>query len=97
MKLVFFGTPDFAVPTLNYLHESPHDVLGVVTSPDNRSGRGLEVQSSSMKKKAELFERRTLQIQSMIWACWPNVKNNKTATEPDISHYKKNVNNGEIF
>ena len=55
MKLVFFGTPDFAVPTLNYLHESPHDVLGVVTSPDNKSGRGLEVQSSSIKRKAELF------------------------------------------
>ena len=55
MKLVFFGTPDFAVPTLNNLHDSPHDVLGVVTSPDNKSGRGLETQSSSIKRRAELF------------------------------------------
>ena len=55
MKLVFFGTPDFAVPTLNYLHESHHDVLGVVTNPDNKSGRGLEVQSSSIKRRAEIF------------------------------------------
>ena len=51
MKLVFFGTPDFAVPSLNALYESPHEVLGVVTSPDQKSGRGLNIQSSSVKKK----------------------------------------------
>ena len=55
MRLVFFGTPDFAVPTLNALYESHHDVLGVVTSPDQRSGRGLKIQLSSVKKKAEKF------------------------------------------
>ena len=55
MKLVFFGTPGFAVPTLNTLYESPHDVLGVVTSPDQKSGRGLKIQSSSVKKSAENF------------------------------------------
>ena len=61
MKLVFFGTPDFAVPTLNALYESPHDVVGVVTSPDQRSGRGLKIQSSSVKKKAEKFGIPTFQ------------------------------------
>ena len=55
MKLVFFDTPDFAVPALNALYESPHDVLGVVTSPDRKSGRGLKIQSSSVKKSAENF------------------------------------------
>ena len=55
MKLVFFGSPDFALPTLNALNESPHDVLGVVTSPDQKSGRGLKIQSSSVKKMAEKF------------------------------------------
>jgi len=53
MKLLFFGTPDFSVPTLNALYESSHDVLGVVTSPDKKSGRGLKIQSSSVKKRAE--------------------------------------------
>ena len=53
MKLVFFGSPDFALPTLDALNESPHDVLGVVTSPDQKSGRGLNIQSSSVKKSAE--------------------------------------------
>ena len=55
MKLVFFGTPDFAVPTLNALHESSHDILGVVTSPDKRSGRGLKIQTSSIKKRGDIL------------------------------------------
>ena len=55
MKLVFFGTPEFSVPTLNALYQSPHDVLGVVTSSDQKSGRGLKMQSSSVKKRAEKF------------------------------------------
>ena len=50
MKLVFFGTPDFAVPTLDALHNSSHEILGVVTSPDKKSGRGLKVKSSAIKK-----------------------------------------------
>ena len=53
MKLVFFGTPDFAVPTLDALHDSDHEVLGVVTSPDKKSGRGLKVKSSAIKKCSE--------------------------------------------
>ena len=40
MKLVFFGTPEFAVPTLDALHDSDHEILGVVTRPDKKSGRG---------------------------------------------------------
>ena len=52
MKLVFFGTPEFAVPTLHSLHDSSHEVLGVVTSPDKKSGRGLNIQSSPVKTMA---------------------------------------------
>ncbi|MBC8257075.1 MAG: methionyl-tRNA formyltransferase [Candidatus Marinimicrobia bacterium] len=55
MKLVFFGTPEFAVPTLDSLHDSDHDILGVVTSPDKKSGRGLKIQSSAIKKSAEKY------------------------------------------
>ncbi len=53
MKLVFFGTPDFAVPSLQSLHESPHEVLSVVTNPDKKSGRGLKLNSSPVKKTGE--------------------------------------------
>ena len=55
MKLVFFGTPDFAVPSLCALHESNHEVLGVVTNPDKKSGRGQKVQSSPVKNTAEKY------------------------------------------
>ncbi len=55
MKLVFFGTPDFAVPSLCALHESHHEVLGVVTNPDKKSGRGRELQSSPVKITAEKY------------------------------------------
>ena len=49
MKLVFFGTPEFAVPTLEAIHDSDHEILGVVTNPDKKSGRGLKVKSSAIK------------------------------------------------
>lgn len=40
MRLVFFGTPDFAVPTLRRLLEGPHPVVTVVSQPDRPRGRG---------------------------------------------------------
>ena len=40
LRLVFFGTPDFAVPTLERLIAGPHDVVGVVSQPDRVRGRG---------------------------------------------------------
>ena len=53
MKLVFFGTPDFAIPSLYALHKSTHEVLAVVTMPDKYSGRGLKKTASSIKQAAE--------------------------------------------
>ena len=55
MKLVFFGTPDFAVPTLEALYDSSHEILGVVTSPDKKSGRGLKLTSVAIKISAEKY------------------------------------------
>lgn len=39
MKILFMGTPDFAVPSLQMLIDSPHDVVGVLTQPDKPQGR----------------------------------------------------------
>ena len=64
MKLVFFGTPDFAVPTLDALHDSSHEILGVVTSPDKKSGRGLKVKSEAIKKSAEKYSLPIYQPES---------------------------------
>lgn len=52
MRLVFMGTPEFAVPSLRKLNDSPHDVTDVVTVPDRRKGRGLKYVESPVKKAA---------------------------------------------
>ena len=51
MKIVFMGTPDFAVPTLAALIEN-HEVVGVVTQPDKRKGRGKSMAFTPVKEKA---------------------------------------------
>ena len=66
MKLVFFGTPDFAVPTLDALHDSSHEILGVVTSPDKKSGRGLKVKSAAIKKSAEKYSLPIYQPENTV-------------------------------
>ncbi|MES2219539.1 MAG: methionyl-tRNA formyltransferase [Acidobacteriota bacterium] len=53
MHLVFCGTPQFAVPTLNALLQAGHRVDVVLTQPDRASGRGMEVQISPVKRFAE--------------------------------------------
>jgi methionyl-tRNA formyltransferase len=52
VKTVFFGTPAFAVPTLERLLASPHSVAGVVTQPDRPRGRGQRVSASPVKTVA---------------------------------------------
>ncbi len=53
MKVLFWGTPLFAVPTLRALEEEGHEVVGVVTQPDRPAGRGRKVRSSPVKEAAE--------------------------------------------
>jgi methionyl-tRNA formyltransferase len=52
MVIVFFGTPQFAVPTLEHLVASRHEVRGVVTQPDKPRGRGQKVVDSPVKAAA---------------------------------------------
>ena len=49
MKIVFMGTPDFAVGALESLVEAGHDVVAVVTQPDKPKGRGKEMQQTPVK------------------------------------------------
>src|SRR5262245_66005195 len=53
VRIVFFGTPDFAVPTLRKLLDSPHPVVAVVTQPDRPRGRGQRVSESPVKALAQ--------------------------------------------
>lgn len=52
LRIVFMGTPDFAVPSLEALIEAGHNVVGVVTVADKPSGRGLQMAESPVKKAA---------------------------------------------
>lgn len=52
MKVVFMGTPDFAVGALNAIIEAGHQVAAVVTQPDKPKGRGKEVQMTPVKQCA---------------------------------------------
>jgi len=52
LRIVFFGTPEFAVPTLAALLSSRHTVAGVVTQPDRPKGRGQRAQASPIKTLA---------------------------------------------
>ncbi len=52
VKLVFCGTPEFAVPTLRAVLDAGHDVALVLTQPDRPAGRKLELQASAVKRFA---------------------------------------------
>lgn len=61
MRVVFWGTPDFGVPTLRALIEAGHDVVGVVTNPDRPRGRGRRMAPSAVKVSALELGLRLLQ------------------------------------
>ena len=49
LKILFMGTPDFAVNSLDSIYRSKHDLCCVVTSPDKKSGRGQKLRTSPIK------------------------------------------------
>ncbi len=53
MRIVFMGTPDFAVPTLRALHEAGHDIVAVYTQPPRPAGRGKQERKSPVHVAAE--------------------------------------------
>jgi methionyl-tRNA formyltransferase len=53
LRIVFAGTPEFAVPSLRALLEGPDSVVGVLTQPDRPAGRGRKLQAPPVKRAAE--------------------------------------------
>jgi methionyl-tRNA formyltransferase len=53
LRVAFAGTPDFAVPTLRALADSPHALVGVLTQPDRPAGRGRELRGGPVKRLAQ--------------------------------------------
>jgi methionyl-tRNA formyltransferase len=60
-RIIFMGTPDFAVPSLEALHHAGYSIPAVVTVPDKPSGRGLKISESSVKRFANSHALPVLQ------------------------------------
>jgi methionyl-tRNA formyltransferase len=84
MRVVFFGTPQFAVPSLEQLIQSAHDVVGVVTQPDRPRGRGHKVTDAPVKMTAvqhglPVFQPARLRA--------PEVKETLTGWAPELGRW----------
>nr|WP_137676234.1 methionyl-tRNA formyltransferase [Parerythrobacter lutipelagi] len=55
MRIIFMGTPEFAVPTLRALHEAAHEIVAVYTQPPRPAGRGKKLQPSPVQREAEIL------------------------------------------
>lgn len=56
MRIIFMGTPDFAVPSLDALISAGHDVIAAFTQPPRRAGRGKALSPSAVQRRAESLE-----------------------------------------
>lgn len=61
LRIVFMGTPDFAVESLKILVENNYNIVGVITAPDKPAGRGQKLQQSAVKQYADQQQLKTLQ------------------------------------
>ena len=61
LRIVFMGTPDFAVTILKHLVENNYKVVGVITAPDKPAGRGRKLNESAIKKYTKSLEVPLLQ------------------------------------
>ena len=80
MKLIFLGTPDFAVPSLEKIANSKHEILCVVTQPDKPRGRNGEVSFSPVKECALKHGLKVLQYNKIRFEGVEDLK----ALKPDI-------------
>ena len=61
MRILFLGTPEFAVPSLAILRENGYEIAGVVTAPDKPAGRGQKIYFSAVKKYAAANDLKIFQ------------------------------------
>ncbi|MBQ4108387.1 MAG: methionyl-tRNA formyltransferase [Clostridia bacterium] len=80
MKIIFLGTPDFAVPSLKKLVDSHHEILAVVTQTDKKVGRDQKVVFSPVKKLALENSIKVLQYNKIRVEGVDDIK----ALSPDI-------------
>ncbi len=82
LRILFMGTPDFAVPSLQALIDSPDQVVAVVCQPDRRRGRGKKLQPPPVKVLAESVPLPVLQPTSIRT---PEFLDQVRELQPDLS------------
>jgi methionyl-tRNA formyltransferase len=65
LRIIFMGTPEFAVASLDTLVKNGYDIAGVVTAPDKPAGRGMNLQQSAVKKYAIEHQLNVLQPEKL--------------------------------
>ena len=61
LRIIFMGTPDFAVASLDALVKAKYNIVGVITAPDKPAGRGRKLRQSAVKEYAEQHRLNILQ------------------------------------
>ncbi len=82
MRILFWGTPAFAVPSLHALHDEGVEVVGVVTQPDRPAGRGRKLRPSALKQVAMEYGLAVLTPER---PCGEEFLESIGALEPDLS------------
>jgi methionyl-tRNA formyltransferase len=77
MKIIFAGTPDFAVPTLQMLQDSKHQICAVYTQPDRPAGRGRKLKPGPVK---------ALALQAGMTVCQPDTLNTREEQEKLLAY-----------
>jgi methionyl-tRNA formyltransferase len=65
LNIVFMGSPDFAIPSLENIHQTDHNILAVVSNPDKRRGRGRKPEPTPIKKKAAELNLPTIDVEDL--------------------------------
>lgn len=65
LNIVFMGSPDFAIPSLEKIHQSNHTIRAVVSNPDKRRGRGRSPEPTAVKKKAIDLDLPTIDVEDL--------------------------------
>ncbi|GAB2826431.1 methionyl-tRNA formyltransferase [Ferruginibacter profundus] len=65
LRIVFMGTPEFAVASLDALVNAGYNIVGVITAPDKPGGRGMQLQQSAVKKYAVEHHLKVLQPEKL--------------------------------
>lgn len=65
LNIVFMGSPDFAIPSLEKIHKSSHNIQAVVSNPDKRRGRGRKPEPTPVKKRAIELGLKTVDVEDL--------------------------------